>query len=296
MPKKHGAAVSISGEGYFFERNVGAYYLATLLLQAPPLGLDRGVLKEVSFQQGALEHPLDDLVVTSDTPQGEATLALQIKRDISFSATDGTFQKVMRQAWEEFTRPKFKVGLDRMGFVIALSSKVVDEHYRPVFSWAQDSNSAQDFLEKLDKRTGLTGKPMRRFVGLMRAQLAIIAKGDVGDEPFWKFCKSMVILQFDFLNRSSKDRQTMIELLKRVMPNAASERAWNSLLLFLREYAEDGMRHVGRFDYVSLRDRLLTDGFALEPAEAPKGEIIQNLPGAPVSVLYGTVGGPQRDS
>src|SRR5487761_2460429 len=112
---KHGCAVATGGEGFRFEHIVGAYYLASLLLQSGTYGLSRGTTKRVQLQRGAFDHPLDDLIVVADTAEGEAMLALQIKRNLNFTRADATFLKAMGQAWKEFSKPNFNRGPDRIG-------------------------------------------------------------------------------------------------------------------------------------------------------------------------------------
>ena len=82
--KKVASPISTGGAGNDYEKRVGAYYLASLLLQAVPRGQEAGVTREVRFQRLYEGEPLDDLIIVSELPVGEAKLALQIKRDLTF--------------------------------------------------------------------------------------------------------------------------------------------------------------------------------------------------------------------
>jgi hypothetical protein len=75
---------STGGGGSDFERRVGGYYLAMALLRSIPRGQEAGLTHEVKFQRLYEGEPLDDLIIHSELPVGEAKLALQIKRDLTF--------------------------------------------------------------------------------------------------------------------------------------------------------------------------------------------------------------------
>lgn len=83
------------GGGDDFQFQVGAYYLAGLLLRHVPRGLDAGTLAEVRFQRLYEGEPLDDLVCVADNATGQAKLALQIKNDLTFGEKDELFNEVM---------------------------------------------------------------------------------------------------------------------------------------------------------------------------------------------------------
>src|SRR5437667_6402113 len=103
---------STGGGGPDYEGQVGACYLAMALLRAVPRGQSAGLVREVRFQRLYEGEPLDDLVIVSDLPVGEAKLALQIKRDLTFGEKDSIFDEVLRACWATFTSSQFTVGID----------------------------------------------------------------------------------------------------------------------------------------------------------------------------------------
>ena len=127
---KVASPVSTGGGGSDYEKRVGAYYLAATLLGSVPRGLEAGITREVRFQRLFEGEPLDDLVIIADLPIGEAKLALQIKRDLTFGEKNEIFDEVLRACWETFNSPGFNIGIDRFGIVVALYSKNIDEHYQ----------------------------------------------------------------------------------------------------------------------------------------------------------------------
>src|SRR5919199_1870352 len=94
-PKQLASPFSTGGGGDDLQFQVGAYYLAGLLLRHVPRGLDAGPLPEVRFQRLYEGEPLDDLVCVAETANGPNKLALQIKKDLTFGEKDKTFAEVM---------------------------------------------------------------------------------------------------------------------------------------------------------------------------------------------------------
>lgn len=147
LPNKNVASpFSTGGGGGNFERQVGAYYLAGLLLGSIPRGLSSGIIKELRFQRLYEGEPLDDLIITAETADTKVKLALQIKRDLAFGEKDATFDEVIAACWQTFTASEFNRGVDRFGICLNLYSKNVDEHFQTALSWARNSANAHDFF------------------------------------------------------------------------------------------------------------------------------------------------------
>src|SRR5258708_34492760 len=148
-PKRVASPVSTGGGGFDFERHVGGYVLAHLLLGSLPPGCGAGSVREVRFQRLYEGEPLDDLVVICDSLEGKREFALQIKRDVVFGDSDRVFDETIRNCWVTFTSPQFSRGMDRFGIVLGLYSKEVDEHYVRVLEWARVSSTATDFWTRV---------------------------------------------------------------------------------------------------------------------------------------------------
>jgi predicted AAA+ superfamily ATPase len=268
---------STGSGGPDFERRVGAYFLATVLLRAVPRGQEAGIAREARFQQLYDNEPLDDLVVFSDLPVGETKLtlpkfplqietaktALQIKRDLVFGEKDKTFDEVIRACWETLKSPKFNLGIDRFGIVIGLYSKKIDEHYQSVLRWAQNSANAAAFLSRVSQER-LSNKTQADFVQLIKTKLDRYQGSSVNDDDIWNFLRSMVILHFDFHTGSSRDYAYIIEMLSHLLPPEKKTEAPH-LFSALCDYAADTNRTAGNFDSVNLRQKLQFS-FALLPA------------------------------
>lgn len=250
------------GGGVEFEKYVGAYYLALLLLDAIPFGLPAGAIREVEFQRAYVGEPLDDLIVRAELPGSTAKLALQVKRDFSFGAQNAVFQEVAAAAWNTFTGD-FTPGVDRLGFVLALYSKQVDEHFQAALAWARNSSSADDFLARI-ATPRLSHQAQRGFVTLMRGALDAAAGRALGDEEIWNFLRSMVLLRFDFLNDPSHSLANIVQALQALLPATERHRA-PALFGELVTYSAGASRAAGAISVAGLRQRLVAAGFVLEP-------------------------------
>jgi hypothetical protein len=212
---KVASPISTGGAGSDYEKRVGAYYLAALLLQAVPRGQEAGVTREVRFQRLYEGEPLDDLIIVSELPVGEAKLALQIKRDLSFGENE-TFDEVIQACWETFKSTNFHIGIDRFGLGIGLYSKNIDEYYQSVLTWARTSTDADDFLKRINQPR-LANQTQRSFVQLIRGKLNSYSGSSVTDDEIWNFLRSMVILYFDFQRDGSRDYSYSVEIVSHLL-------------------------------------------------------------------------------
>ncbi len=257
--------ISTGGAGSDYEKRVGAYYLAALLLQAVPRGQEAGVTRGVRFQRLYEGEPLDDLIIVSEFSAGEAKLALQIKRDLTFGKTDQTFDEVIQACWETFKSTNFHVGIDRFGIVIGLYSKHIDEYYQSVLSWARTSTDADDFLKRINQPR-LANQTQRSFVQLIRGKLDSYSGSSVTDDEIWNFLRSMVILYFDFQRDGSCDYTYSVEMVSHLL-NADKKAEAPQLFTKLVDLAAEVNRTAGSFNADILRQRLQVKFSLLSPID-----------------------------
>ena len=106
------------GEGFTYEGNVAAFYLAALLAEAYAPGIEDRIVCCVSVQQRDFGEPLDDVIVDfKDTTENEARLSLQIKRSLTVSNAESNndFRDIIRDSWATFKKNNFRFGIDRYG-------------------------------------------------------------------------------------------------------------------------------------------------------------------------------------
>ncbi len=261
--KQLASPFSTGGGGDDFQFQVGAYYLAGLLTQHVPRGLDAGTLAEVRFQRLYEGDPLDDLICLADTATGPAKLALQIKNDLTFGEKDELFNEVIAACWRTYSSPRFDRGRDRFGLVLGVYKTKIDEHYQTVLTWARNSSSPAAFLGRIGQ-PGLSHKNHREFVALIRSRLAAASGQPVSDDDLWGFLRSMVILHFDLLTGGSRDGTHAVNCLRHVLQLAAGPGA-AELFSRLRDISAEVNRSAGEYTRENLTRRLQAEGFRLLP-------------------------------
>ncbi len=262
---KVASPISTGGAGSDYEKQVGAYYLAALLLQAVPRGQEAGVTREVRFQRLYEGEPLDDLIIVSELPVGEAKLALQIKRDLTFGEKDDIFDEVIQACWETFKSTNFHIGIDRFGLGIGLYSKNIDEYYQRVLTWARTSTDADDFLKRINQPR-LANQTQRRFVQLIRSKLDSYSGSSVTDDEIWNFLRSMAILYFDFQREGSRDYTYSIEIVSHLL-NTDKKAEAPQLFTSLVDLAAEANRTAGSFNAENLRLSLQAKFSLLSPVD-----------------------------
>jgi hypothetical protein len=245
--------------------------LAGALLGSIPRGLNAGVTREVRFQRLYQGDQLDDLVIVAELPAGDAKLALQLKRDLTFGESDETFDEVMEACWQTFTAPGFNLATDRFGICLALYSRKVDEYYQSVLAWARSSASASDFLERISTRR-LANESQRSFRDLIRGKLDAHTGRAVTDDELWNFLRCMVILRFDLSVEGSSDYAHAGQVLESLLPADQRARA-ASLFDKLEDYAAEGNQTAGSFNAEVLRQKLIAEGFPLVPARDCRSDL-----------------------
>lgn len=251
---KVASPISTGGAGSDYEKRVGAYYLAALLLQAVPRGQEAGVTREVRFQRLYEGEPLDDLIIFSELPVGEAKLALQIKRDLTFGEKDETFDEVIQACWETFKSSEFHIGIDRFGIGIGLYSKNIDEYYQSVLTWARTSTDSNDFLKRINQQS-LANQTQRSFIKLIRGKLDTYLGSSVTDDELWNFLRSMVILHFDFQRDGSRDYSYTVEMVSHLL-NTDKKTEAPQLFTELVDVATQANGTAGSFNAEILMQRL----------------------------------------
>jgi hypothetical protein len=115
--------------GAMLEGHIGAQYLLPLLTGGEARGLPGVVVTRVSFQRAGSGHPMDDVVVSGMDAQGRvATLEVQGKRTITFTAGDSVFGDVVALACQAAAAPNFYEGRHELAVAVARTSTKIEEY------------------------------------------------------------------------------------------------------------------------------------------------------------------------
>lgn len=94
--------------GPYFEVQVGAYYMLSMLVGAEPRGLPGTTIDRIELQRASEQYPLDDIIVHAhDVGGNSAVIEIQVKRDITFAPSDPVFRKVVGQIVEASRKQDF---------------------------------------------------------------------------------------------------------------------------------------------------------------------------------------------
>jgi hypothetical protein len=183
--------------GGYFEGQVGASFLLSLLVGAEPRGLPGTTIDRVKLQRAAEGHPLDDVIVDAHDAQGNsAILEVQVKRDISFAPSDPVFRSVVGQIAKVAGKPEFLMSRYELAIALAQTSHKIEGPYQTVLTWARQLGDAATFMNRI-KRPGSANDAMRSLVNTFRTHLQE-AGAPHDDETVWRLLRRLQILPFDF--------------------------------------------------------------------------------------------------
>jgi hypothetical protein len=183
--------------GPLLEGHVGAQYLLPLLLGGEARGLPGVTVTSVAFQRAGFNHPMDDVIVTGfDRQGGAATLELQAKRTITFTASDSIFASVVAQACLAAAKPQFATTRYELAVAIARTSTRIEQHIQDVLKWARDYQDYESFFRRLNQ-PGAAHKEMRGFVAAFRGHMHL-AGAEHDDAAVWRLLSRFHVLAFDF--------------------------------------------------------------------------------------------------
>lgn len=224
---------SAGNAGAHFEAPVGAYYFLTMIAGGEPRGLPGTTIKTVALQQRMSEHPLDDVVVHAVDGNGSpATLEIQAKRSMSFTASDTEFADVVSQIWAATQKPEFRSTRYELAVAISRTTTRLEEAIQDVLHWARVHDNAADFHADI-QREGFASKPMRNFVAVFRDKLKACG-GSEDDETVWRRLRSFQVLVFDFEAEGSTYEHYARERCRMVLVPGQANRAgdlWTKLIV-----------------------------------------------------------------
>ncbi|WP_432735562.1 hypothetical protein [Ralstonia solanacearum] len=249
--------------GSLLEGHVGAQYLLPLLSGGEARGLPGVVVTRVAFQRASLAHPMDDVIVTGHDRQGRpATLELQAKRTITFSASNTVFADVAALACRAMSKPDFLSTRYDLAVAISRTSTTIEQYVQETLRWAREYQDATSFFGRLNQ-PGAAHQSMRDFVKALRGHMA--AAGAPNDDAnVWLLLSRFQVLAFDFEQPGSVCVQVARERCAIQLAPSEAGRAgelWDSLQQIALETDARG----GDLDADALRQRLTSErGYRLK--------------------------------
>lgn len=264
------APVAAAGPGgAHFEGQVGAHYLLTMLAGGAPRGLPGTTISTVAFQRAG-DHPLDDVVVVAhDAASHAATIEIQVKRSVRFTAGDPVFGDVVAQVVEAAQKSGFYDRRHELAVATARTSNKTDGPYQDVLKWARELGSASAFFKRLSTK-GAANDDMRSFVEAFRTHVGA-AGGATDDDAIWLLLRRFQILVFDYTATHSANEELATERSTRALhPDEAAKAP--ALWKVLTELAISSAASGGERD----RATLITDLHAFRLAGDPRNQAVRS--------------------
>lgn len=240
--------------GPLLEGHVGAQYLLPLLSGGEARGLPGVVVTSVAFQRAGFNHPMDDVIITGHDRQGRpATLELQAKRTIAFTASDKIFADVVALACRAATKSEFETTRYELAVAIARTSTKIEQHIQEVLKWAREYQDAEGFFGRLNQ-PGAAHQAMREFVAAFRGHMHTSGAAH-DDAAVWHLLSRFQVLAFDFEQPGSVCAQLARERCALVLVPQDAGRAgelWDSLQQIALQADAAG----GDLNAPALRERL----------------------------------------
>jgi hypothetical protein len=243
--------------GALLEGHIGAQYLLPLLSGGEARGLPGVLVTRVAFQRAGFDHPMDDVIVTGYDRKGDpATLELQAKRTITFTASDKVFADVVALACRVLTKPEFASTRYLVGVAIGRTSTKIEHYIQDVLKWARDYQCHESFFRRLNQ-AGAAHQAMRDFVDAFRSHMGSAGAAH-DDAAVWRLLSRFLVLAFDFEQPGSVCTQLARErcaLLLAAHDTGRANELWDTLQLVALQVDAAG----GDLDAAALRQRLTSE-------------------------------------
>lgn len=241
---------STGNAGPSFEAKVGAFYLLSLLGRSEPRGLPGASVRAVELQRRIDEHPLDDVIVQAVNADGSpATLEIQVKRALTFTASDLEFRDVVGQIADAAKKSEFKAQRYELAVAVARTTTRIEFVCQEVLHWARQLPDAMTFAAHIE-RPNFASDDMRNFVAVFRANLAQVG-APTDDEALWQLLRHFQILVFDFESPGSDYEYRARERARSVLAPADRHRAAD-LWAVLLDYVGASARASGALEGATL--------------------------------------------
>ncbi|MGY4478636.1 hypothetical protein [Bradyrhizobium sp. USDA 3364] len=197
---------------------------------------------------------MDDVIVTGHDHRGApATLELQAKRTIAFTASDTVFADVVALACQTATKSEFNTTRYELAVAIGRTSTKIEQHIQNVLKWAREYQDAEGFFARLTQ-PGAAHQEMRDFVEAFRDHMRKAGAAHA-DASVWRLLSRFQVLAFDFEQPGSVCAQLARERCTLILAPQEVGRAgelWDSLQQIALHVDAAG----GDLDARALRDRL----------------------------------------
>ncbi|WP_310391793.1 hypothetical protein [Hymenobacter sp.] len=283
---------SRGGGGGAFEGHVQAAFLTTLITQGRVPCIPAAEIEELAFQATRLGYATDDLFVRAKVSGGnEHRMLLQLKYNLTLSASNDTFCEVISAFWVDYNNAAlFNPALDKLVIVKSGLNEIERNHTKVLLNWAKHKTSSQDFFLEVN-RIQVKKERLQVFTDVLTAVNQGVA---LTDDEVWQFLRCVELLDYDFLQTGSVDEAHVLSLLNLARSEDATSDAraiWNDLLAMASHLNLNG----GSITSISVREEPVYQQFGFRRL-VPAYQALQRLQSNGQAILLpmkNTVGGYQ---
>lgn len=237
------------GEGFTFEGDVAAFYLAALLAEAYAPGIDDRIVVGVSLQQRDFGEPLDDVIVDfEDMSKRPARLSLQVKRSLTISKanTNTDFRDVIRDSWATLHKSDFRKHNDRYGAAVGTITPTKQRALNTLCDWARESVVTAHFSARFEQG-GSASSSIKDVKNDVVTLLEESKGAPCTSEEIHQFLAHFVLIQFDFLREGATDPPDAINRIRECL---SADDAAKAPLVWARvvQLARSSAGKSGQFD------------------------------------------------
>lgn len=235
-----GSVFQKGGGGTNFEQSVQTAFLITLLIRGNVPCVSSSELTEVAVQVTNKGYQTDDIFALAKSGNAEHRLLIQVKHNISFTADNQIFKEVISAFWKDYSNTTlFDKAKDKL--IVVKSGLTQDErnHLKSLFNWAVNHATETDFLSEVNRIKAKKDRLEVFRVVLKEANNST----DLTDKEIWEFLKCVDVLEYDFLNEGSIDRNyflNLIKLSKSKESTATEKEIWDSVLAYVATLNPNG--------------------------------------------------------
>lgn len=226
---------STGGGGVNFETRVQAAFTTLMLSGHVAPCIPNFPIIKIKLQGRYLGYNTDDFIVFSrekDTGR-EAKLFAQIKHEISFTESSGTFAEVIDAAWKDFNHSDFNRSNDAFSLITGPLSSTDIKDVRPILEWARHSDSETEFLLKINSE-GFSSEAKRKKLKIFRKHLTAANSGnDISDKDLWRFLKAFHLLGYDLDTESGSTLSLLQTLISKFSTQSATS-LWARIVDFVQ--------------------------------------------------------------
>ncbi|MCH9664521.1 MAG: ATP-binding protein [Gammaproteobacteria bacterium] len=228
---------STGGSGEVFEQNVGALFLALLLLRAPIPVIKNSQIEKVHFQTKRMGWNTDDLLIECQKADGKCMkLIAQIKCGFTVGQNETCIETFSR-FWEDFNGEKFDSENDRLVLMVQRGTHALLNDFNNLLTQARASEDSVDFVSRLEKKCGISNRGQIQAVAIR--EIIDCNKNDnkhrpITDEEYWGFLLTIHVVSYDFSSDIGQTEASIKAFLAHMVNHGdaitAADNTWNELL------------------------------------------------------------------